>query len=135
MRELYFGLDGKPITRDEWVAMRVQREAAYGDEWVREEILAGERFVFEPGKQHYRPEADPTRMAETTIDKAWVSTVWVGLDMGYTGDPPIIFETMIFGGDHDEFCERYATKEAALAGHDRVVAALRAGKDPSRGTE
>lgn len=28
---------------------------------------------------------------------AEVSTVWLGLDHGYGGGPPIIFETMVFG--------------------------------------
>src|SRR5262245_50061781 len=54
-----------------------------------------------------------------------VSTVWLGLDhnFGSPGNPPIIFETMIFGWDSNELdCWRYPTEVAALAGHDQVVA-------------
>ena len=54
-------------------------------------------------------------------DGVSVSTVWLGLDHNYslTG-PPLIFETMIFGGEHAEYQERYSTKEEALAGHERA---------------
>lgn len=57
-----------------------------------------------------------------------VSTVWLGLDHNhsYLSDDhvPIIFETMIFGGDkgmEDEYQERYATEAAALRGHEVAV--------------
>ncbi len=51
-----------------------------------------------------------------------VSTVLLGTDHSFgMGGPPILFETMIFGGSHDEYQERYATREEALAGHARAV--------------
>lgn len=50
-----------------------------------------------------------------------VSTVWLGLDHQYGDGPPLIFETMIFGGEHDGYQERYSTKEQALAGHAKAV--------------
>lgn len=72
--------------------------------------------------------------------RGWmVSTVWLGIDHGFSsmfsGGPhvPVIFETMIFapgdvtiGGDDDldQYQERYATEEAAQAGHDRALAAM-----------
>ena len=72
--------------------------------------------------------------------RGWmVSTVWLGIDHGFatmfSGGPhiPVIFETMIFApGDVrlaeddelDQYQERYATEEAALAGHDRALAAM-----------
>ena len=34
---------------------------------------------------------------------------------------PLVYETMIFGGVHDQWCDRYATREEALAGHNRAV--------------
>ncbi|WP_166903861.1 hypothetical protein [Mycobacterium sp. DL440] len=35
-------------------------------------------------------------------DEVVVSTVWLGLNHSFTDDgPPIIFETMVFGGVHD----------------------------------
>lgn len=77
-------------------------------------------------------EMDYRRVAEDHIivgdEPLWVSTVWVGLDMGVgflDGGPPLIFETMVFGhGDRDGLQWRWPTEEAALAGHDRVVAEL-----------
>jgi hypothetical protein len=63
-----------------------------------------------------------------------VSTVWLGIDHGFGREgPPIIFETMVFGGDHDQDCDRYCTEEQALAGHRRVVANLTAGRKPFDG--
>ena len=64
-----------------------------------------------------------------------VSTVWLGLDHSMDADPPIIFETMIFGGDFGQQDQRYSTEAEALAGHQRVVAALKAGSDPWERTE
>lgn len=57
-----------------------------------------------------------------------VSTVWLGMDhrMGPEG-PPIIFETMVFGGRYDEEQEQYATEAEALAGHARWLEKVRTG--------
>jgi hypothetical protein len=49
-----------------------------------------------------------------------VSTVWLGLDHSWTtyGEgPPVIFETMIFGGPADQMMWRYSTIEEAREGH------------------
>jgi hypothetical protein len=56
------------------------------------------------------------------IGEALVSTVFLGIDHSFGGDVPILFETMIFGGRHDHWQTRYATREEALAGHNRAVA-------------
>lgn len=50
-----------------------------------------------------------------------VSTVFLGLDHNYEDGPPILFETMIFGGKHDEYQERYSTWDEAVEGHARAV--------------
>lgn len=50
-----------------------------------------------------------------------VSTVFLGLDHSFDDGPPIIFETMVFGGPLDEQGERYSTREQALSGHTRWV--------------
>lgn len=56
-----------------------------------------------------------------------VSTVFLGLNHGspLSGGPPILFETMIFGGPLDQYQTRYETYDAALAGHEIVVAMAR----------
>jgi hypothetical protein len=48
-----------------------------------------------------------------------VSTVFLGLDHNFSGKgPPILFETMVFGGKFDQEYDRYSTWEAATIGHD-----------------
>lgn len=64
------------------------------------------------------------RVAETTVGEVWVSTVWLGLDHNWTG-PPMIFETMVFGGPYHEHMHRYSTETQALAGHDQMVTLVR----------
>lgn len=52
-----------------------------------------------------------------------VSTVFLGLDHNHTGvGEPVLFETKIFGGPHNNFQERYCTYLQALAGHDQALA-------------
>ncbi|MBA7593202.1 hypothetical protein ES703_00120 [subsurface metagenome] len=58
------------------------------------------------------------RVART---KMWldveVSTVFLGLDHSFDRGAPILFETMIFGGKHHQYQERYYTWEEAEVGH------------------
>lgn len=51
-----------------------------------------------------------------------ISTVFLGSyhNFGDTGEP-ILFETMIFGGEHDQYQERYCTWEEAEIGHKQAV--------------
>lgn len=46
-----------------------------------------------------------------------VSTVFLGLDHSFNGGQPILFETMIFGGDEDGYQDRYYTWDEAVIGH------------------
>jgi len=78
---------------------------------------------------------EPRQIGKTTVGEAEVSTVWLGSDHQFGSGPPLIFETMIFGGPHDQFCDRYTTKEEAAAGHQRVVLALQEGRNPRRGRD
>lgn len=64
-------------------------------------------------------------LSEGVVPGVVVSTVWLGLDLGYGDGPPFIFETMVFGGAHDEEQERYSTEADALAGHARWVDAAK----------
>jgi hypothetical protein len=52
-----------------------------------------------------------------------VSTVFLGFDHNFSGrGPPVLWETMIFGGRHDQYQERYSSISAALKGHNAAVA-------------
>lgn len=55
-------------------------------------------------------------------EEVLVSTVFLMVDHNYFDNgPPILFETMIFGGLHDEYQVRYRTKDEALQGHRKVL--------------
>ena len=75
-------------------------------------------------KNRYKRIVDKTLVGETEV-----STIFLGLDhnYSYTG-PPVLFETMIFGGEHDQYQERYTTWDDAEAGHAKAVALVKAGK-------
>lgn len=69
--------------------------------------------------------ADEQRVvAKTTIGDATVSTVFLGLDHAWGAGPPMTFETMIFGGDHDQYQTRCSTWEQAEAQHAEAVELL-----------
>jgi hypothetical protein len=57
--------------------------------------------------------------------KGTVSTVFMGTDLGFGMGPPLLFETMVFGGVLDSAIGRYATLEGARAGHAEWVRLLR----------
>ena len=46
-----------------------------------------------------------------------VSTVFLGMDHSFNGGTPVLFETMIFGGEYDQFQERYCNWDEAEEGH------------------
>lgn len=76
------------------------------------------------------------RVGNTVLDgDVTVSTVHLGLDHRYGGGSPLIFETMIFGGEHDQYQRRYSTEEEAMRGHLDVLFRLRSGLDPSGGDD
>lgn len=104
LTDRYFGPDGTAIDYDEWsrlFELRAQDTAL--ESWWRRQ----------------------TRLD----DKVEVSTVWIGLVMS-TGGPPLIWESMIFGGNHDGDQWRYASRAEALDHHENIVRALREDREP-----
>lgn len=72
------------------------------------------RFLAEAERQVARTRLTP---------EVEVSTVFLCLDhsLGLEPDtPPLLFETMVFGGTHDGFAVRYSTWDAAARGHGHV---------------
>jgi hypothetical protein len=103
--DLWFDKDGQPIPDEQAFALR------YGQP---------------PGAV-----SEYARIGLDVVGESKVSTVWLGLNHEFRPDrPPLIFETMIFGGQYADYCERYATEAQAAAGHAAVVAALVAGQAP-----
>ncbi len=56
----------------------------------------------------------------TKIQDVKVSTVFLGIDHAFGYGNPILFETMIFGGKHDQYQERYSTWDEAVNGHHKA---------------
>jgi hypothetical protein len=66
------------------------------------------------------------RVGDDLIGEVRVSTVFLGVDHNFCdGGPPLLFETMIFGGPHDQYQERCSTWQQAEAMHQRAIAMLR----------
>ena len=57
-------------------------------------------------------------------DEVFVSTVFLGLDHAWNSDVPVLWETMIFGGEHDQYQERYTSYKDALEGHEKALELL-----------
>lgn len=67
-------------------------------------------------------------VAKTKIDDITISTVFLGLNHGFGKGPPLLFETMIFGGRFDEDMWRYSTWDEAEKGHQKAVEKVRANR-------
>lgn len=56
-----------------------------------------------------------------------VSTVFLGLDHNWSGEgPPILWETIVFGGPRCREMNRYDSRAAALAGHEEMCLLVQA---------
>ncbi len=61
-------------------------------------------------------------VAKTQVGAVNISTVFLGLDHSFNDDgPAVLFETMIFGGKHDQDEWRYHTWDEAEQGHKLAV--------------
>lgn len=67
---------------------------------------------------------DYRRVGETIIGDIKISTVWLGVNHNFGSEgPPLIFESMIFGGNDDlNECQwRYPTFAEAMIGHCKLI--------------
>jgi len=62
-------------------------------------------------------EKSDRQVARDDIDTVVVSTVFIGLDHQFGDGPPLLFETLVFGGKLDGQMDRYSTWDEATAGH------------------
>lgn len=87
-------------------------------------ILEGHKVVpadLATWSKWFEKAGDARTVRKTTIGAVDVSTVFLGLDHNYgEKGPPLIFETMIFGGAHDEYQDRCSTWEEAEAMHAKA---------------
>lgn len=71
------------------------------------------------------------RVAADRVGDVGVSTVFLSTDHNFSGTgPPILFETMVFGGEHDQWCSRWYTWDQAETAHRAIVADIAAGREP-----
>jgi hypothetical protein len=67
------------------------------------------------------------RVAEDHVGESRISTMFLGIDHSFRpGGPPLVFETMVFGGTMDDWQERYCTWNQAVEGHRAIVEKIRA---------
>lgn len=67
--------------------------------------------------------------ADDQVGDIRVSTVFLGLDHSFRsvlGGPPVLWETMVFGGPLDHEMDRYTSKAAAQRGHAAMLARVQA---------
>jgi hypothetical protein len=70
---------------------------------------------------HWMNDVDRRRVGYTAFEGGYVSTVFLGLDHRFDHGEPVLWETMIIGGPHDSFQDRYTSLDAAVRGHQRAV--------------
>jgi hypothetical protein len=71
-------------------------------------------------------EKNPEKKAvkQEHVGDIYVSTVFLALDHSLPWDAdktPVLWETIIFGGEHDQYQERYTSYEDALEGHKKAL--------------
>ena len=67
-------------------------------------------------------ELNERHVACDNIKGVRVSTVFLGINHNWSEGPPVLWETMIFGGEHDEYQRRYTSRADAEAGHNEALA-------------
>jgi hypothetical protein len=93
-------------------------------------VLDGHKAVPEPNLLKWAAwfeKADNRRVAYTEVSPGvTVSTVFLGLDHGFGGyDGVLLFETMVFGGEHDGEMDRASTWEEAEEQHAVMLALVK----------
>ena len=70
-------------------------------------------------------ESADRKVAQDTIGDSRISTIFLGLDHQFGDGPPLIFETMVFGGPLSDEMDRYSTWDEAAEGHAKMVARVK----------
>ena len=56
-------------------------------------------------------------VAKETVGNSEISTVFLGIDHSFSAGPPLLFETLVFGGKLADEMDRYSTWQEAKKGH------------------
>lgn len=98
------------------------------DDGSVEEVGLGDQRWFEMMESRERLRVGRYESPEGVL----VSTMFLCIDHRSNrnpGDPPILWETMIFKGHHDGYQERYSSLEEAKLGHARAVGMVKVGEE------
>lgn len=97
--------------------------------------MSGEKYILVNGKPEmcsslfkwaqWFEKAEGRIVAQDTVGDVRISTVFLGLDHSFGSGPPLLWETMIFGGEHDQYQERYSTLDDAMTGHAKALLLVR----------
>jgi hypothetical protein len=90
-------------------------------------ILDGKIPVLEPDIHMWGAWLDNAdrHVDKTKIGGAEVSTVFLGIDHSFEAGPPLLFETMVFGGPLDQEQDRCSTWEQAQRMHNDMCTRVR----------
>ncbi len=105
----------------------------HADHWILVDREPVKCTLLEWGKWF---ETDDRIIEQTDLEgDVRVSTVFLGIDHNFnlTG-PPILFETMIFGGEHDQYQDRCATYDEAKKMHTKALWLVRGAEVENDGT-
>ncbi len=95
----------------------------YGKHWKLENKIPVECGLFEWAEF---VETNGRHIKKTQFPSVWISTVFLGIDhrlnfyLKEEEEPPILFESMIFGGQYNDYQSRYATYQEAEEGHEEL---------------
>jgi hypothetical protein len=106
-RPVYYDRGGTPMTLQQWAKMLEDESYRH----VARDVIGPEEPL------------DPAPLIT-------VSTCWGGLNHDWRSGEPLIYQTVIVGGDYDATGVWYATENQARDGHRRIVGELRAGRSP-----
>ena len=74
---------------------------------------------FETANRTVKKDTAKVTLDGRNVGQVRVSTVFLGIDHAFPGvSEPMLFETMVFGGDLDQHCDRCSTWEAAEKMHE-----------------
>lgn len=81
-----------------------------------DDLIVWEKWFEKANRQLQRTELVIDDETEVTV-----STVFLGMDHNFVGSKPLLYETMVFGGDNDGLCHRTSTAGEASRMHQVVV--------------
>lgn len=118
-----------PTVHDGWVSRHWKIGMTQPDYIRRTYILKDKEAVEVDWKTWItlglRTHSNP-RVAEDAISESRISTVFQGIDRAHPDGPPLIFETMVFGGPLNGEMDRCSTWDQAEAMHAAMCQRVRA---------